>query len=77
MSSNESWLRRPGRMKWRRRSLLSGLAALPVLAWTQTGRSVRVGILGATTAAGFGSHWAAFKKVQLELGWVEGRDLLN
>jgi hypothetical protein len=55
-------------MKWRRRSLLSGLAALPVLAWTQTGRSVRVGVLGATTATGFGSHWAAFKKVQLELG---------
>jgi hypothetical protein len=38
---------------------------------------VRVGVLGATTAAGFGSHRAAFKKVQLELGSVEGRDLLN
>jgi hypothetical protein len=64
-------------MKWRRRSLLSGLAALPVLAWTQTGRSVRVGILGAITSAGFGSHWDAYKKVLKELGWVKGRDLMN
>lgn len=60
----------------RRRSLLGALAALPLLGWAQPGRPVRVGILGATTAAGFASQWDAFKQGLRELGWVEGRDLV-
>jgi putative tryptophan/tyrosine transport system substrate-binding protein len=34
-----------------------------------------MGILGATTAAGFASQWDAFKLGLRDLGWVEGRDL--
>ena len=62
-----------------RRLLIGGLAAWsvwPALGWAQSRRPVRVGILGATTAAGFAKQWDAFKQGLRELGWVEGRDLV-
>jgi putative tryptophan/tyrosine transport system substrate-binding protein len=57
----------------------AGLLPLPMwpaLAASPTGRVMRVGILGATTAAGFGSQWEAFQLGLRDLGWVEGRDLV-
>lgn len=58
-----------------RRLLTAALAAWPAWGWPQARRPVRIGILGATTAAGFASQWDAFKQGLRNLGWVEGRDL--
>jgi putative tryptophan/tyrosine transport system substrate-binding protein len=55
--------------------VLAALALWPVAVRAQPRRPVRLGILGATTAAGFGSQWDAFKAALRQLGWVEGRDL--
>jgi putative ABC transport system substrate-binding protein len=60
----------------RRRHVLAALVAWPAVGWAQSRRPVRLGILGATTAAGFASQWDAFKAALRQLGWVEGRDLL-
>lgn len=60
----------------RRRHLLAALACWPAVGLAQTRRPLRLGILGATTAAGFGSQWEAFKATLRQQGWVEGRDLL-
>ena len=49
---------------------------LPAIAWAQSGRPPCIGILGATTAAGFAGQWGAFKQGLRDLGWVEGRDCL-
>ncbi len=56
--------------------MLAALVAWPAVGWAQSRRPVRLGILGATTAAGFASQWDAFKAALRQLGWVEGRDLL-
>jgi putative ABC transport system substrate-binding protein len=60
----------------RRRHLLAALACWPAVGLAQSRRPMRLGILGATTAAGFGSQWEAFKATLRQQGWVEGRDLL-
>jgi putative ABC transport system substrate-binding protein len=59
----------------RRRHVLSALLVWPAVGLAQTRRPLRLGILGATTAAGFGSQWEAFKAALRQQGWVEGRDL--
>ncbi|MCY7305130.1 MAG: ABC transporter substrate-binding protein [Rhodoferax sp.] len=65
-----------------RRLVIQLLTALPLWmasgagAQTPRGRIPRVGILGSTTAAGFASHWDAFRLGLRELGWIEGRDLV-
>jgi putative ABC transport system substrate-binding protein len=65
-----------------RRAVIQSLArlwpasVLPVAAQTSHGRVMRIGILGATTTAGFASQWDAFRLGLRQLGWVEGRDLV-
>jgi len=59
----------------RRRHVLSALLVWPAVGLAQTRRPLRLGILGATTAAGFGGQWEAFKAALRQQGWVEGRDL--
>jgi putative ABC transport system substrate-binding protein len=70
-------------MKHRRRLLQATAVLVPWLMAVRaavgaspTGRVMRVGILGATTTAGFASQWEAFRLGLRDLGWVEGRDLV-
>jgi len=46
------------------------------VAQPSSGRVVRVGILGTTTAAGFANQWDAFRQGLRDLGWAEGRDVV-
>ena len=47
----------------------------PAVAWSQTRRPARIGLLGASTATGFASQWDAFRSALRELGYVDGRDV--
>ena len=63
----------------RRRDLIKGIAGLAV-AWPLAARAQQaampvVGLLGATTAQGYGAQLAAFRQGLSEAGFVEGRDV--
>ena len=56
--------------------LVGGIAVVPLIARAQQAASMPViGLLGATTAQGYGAQLAAFRKGLNEAGLVEGRDV--
>ena len=69
----------PWERAMRRRDLIKGIAGLAV-AWPLAARAQQaampvVGLLGATTAQGYGAQLAAFRQGLSEAGFVEGRDV--
>lgn len=64
-----------------RRRFILALGAAPVVtapwtfAQTAPARPARIGILGATSAAGYASRWDAMRAGLRDLGYVEGRNL--
>ena len=57
-------------------ALLSGTAALPVAGCAQPANLVRIGFLGAASAAGYANQLAGFRLGLSELGYIEGTNTI-